>query len=92
MFPDLKRDREAASPELSRDREEDVPKCSGREISRIFLGNFRFPGDAIRECRPLLWAQLLSRITHGHLTNVVDSNNQDSQFISFILDAIYFFS
>ena len=49
MFPNLKQDREAASPELSRDREEDVPKCSGREISRIFLGNFRFPGDAIRE-------------------------------------------
>ena len=30
-------------PVLSRDREEDVPKCSGREISRIFSGKIRFP-------------------------------------------------
>ena len=29
------------------DQEEDVPECSGREISRIFLG------IGIQECRPL---------------------------------------
>ena len=43
-------------PELSQDQEEDVPKCSGREISRIFLGKFWFPGNGIREHRPLLEA------------------------------------
>ena len=41
-------------PVLSRDREEDVPKCSGQEISQIFQGNFRFPGTAIWERRPLV--------------------------------------
>ena len=30
-------------PVLSRDWEEDVPECSGREISQIFPGNFRSP-------------------------------------------------
>ena len=41
-------------PVLSRDPEEDVPKCSGWEISRIFLGKIRFPGNGILERRPLL--------------------------------------
>ena len=40
-------------PVLSRDREEDVPECSGQEISLIFPGNFRFPENAIRERRSL---------------------------------------
>ena len=51
---DLKRDREAASlAVLSWDLEEDVPECLGREISRIFSGKIRFPGNGIRERRPL---------------------------------------
>ena len=41
-------------PVLSRDREEDVPECSGPGISRIFSGNIRFPGNGIRERRPLV--------------------------------------
>ena len=40
-------------PVLSRDREEDVPECSGWEISQIF-GKKRFPENGIRERRPLL--------------------------------------
>ena len=36
------------------DREEDVPECSGPGISRILSGNIRFPGNGIRERRPLL--------------------------------------
>ena len=38
---------------MKRDREEDVPECSGPGISRIFSGNIRFPGNGIRERRPL---------------------------------------
>ena len=47
---------------LSRDREEDVPECSGREISWIFLGKIWFPGNGIRERRPLK----KSAKTHGN--------------------------
>ena len=57
MFPDLKRDREAASPECwywVGTRKEDVPKFSGREIFQIFLGKIRFPGNGIPERRPLI--------------------------------------
>ena len=45
--------RQSRMPVLSRDWEEDVPKCSGREIFKIFQGNIGFPGNAIRERRPL---------------------------------------
>ena len=38
----------------SRDWKKVVPECSGQEISRIFLGKIRFPGNGIRERRPLL--------------------------------------
>ena len=41
-------------PVLSQDQEKDVPECSGQEISQIFLGKIRFPGNGIRECRPLV--------------------------------------
>ena len=56
MFPDLKQAVRSQSQMLvlSRDREEDVPKCSGREISRNFLGKIRFQGNGIWECRPLI--------------------------------------
>ena len=40
-------------PVLSWDRKEDVPKCSGREISQNFLGEIWFPGNGIWERRPL---------------------------------------
>ena len=40
-------------PVLSRDREEDVPECSEREISQIFLGKIWYPGNGIQEHRPL---------------------------------------
>ena len=58
MFPNLNKTWKPGSsqfwlPVLSRDREEDVPKCSGQEISRIFSGKICFPGNGIRECRPL---------------------------------------
>ena len=33
--------------------DEDVPKRSGRYFSQNFAGKFRFPGNAIRERRPL---------------------------------------
>ena len=39
---------------LRQEREEDVHECSGRDISQIFQGKFRFPGNGIRERRPLL--------------------------------------
>ena len=38
---------------LRQDWEENVPECSGWEISRIFLGKIRFPENGIRERRPL---------------------------------------
>ena len=38
---------------LSWDREDDIPECSVPGISRIFLGNIWFPGNGIRERRPL---------------------------------------
>ena len=50
MSPDLKRDWEAASPEW----EEYVPECSRREIFQIFGGKIWFPGNGIRERRPLV--------------------------------------
>ena len=40
-------------PVLSRDPEEDVPECSGQEISRIFSVKIRLPGNDIGESRPL---------------------------------------
>ena len=40
-------------PVLSRVREEDVPECSGWEISWIFSGKIRYLGNGIRERRPL---------------------------------------
>ena len=48
---------------LSRDREEDVPKCSGK---------IWFPGNGIRECRPLINTELINigmawQIFQGHL-------------------------
>ena len=39
----------------NRDREKVVPERSVREISQIFLGKIRFPGNGIREGRPLLF-------------------------------------
>ena len=42
------------SSTLSQDRKENVPKCSGQEISRDVLGKTRFPGNGIREHRPLV--------------------------------------
>ena len=44
---------------LSQNWEEDVPECSGREISQIFFIKFQFPGNGIRECRPLVIGQIL---------------------------------
>ena len=46
-------------PVMIRDREEDVLECSGQEISWIFLGKIRFPGNAFRECRPLAFVMLM---------------------------------
>ena len=39
-----------------------VPKCSGRGISQIFLGNIQFPGNGIRERRPLVSASSFGKI------------------------------
>ena len=54
-IPDLKQAGKKPVPNAGTmsDREEDVPECSGQEISRIYLGNIRFPGNAIWERRPL---------------------------------------
>ena len=41
---------------LSRDREVDVPEWSGWEFPGIFTGIFWFPGNGIRECRPLAFS------------------------------------
>ena len=41
-------------PGLSRDREHPLPECSGHYFSQIFLGKFQYPGNGIRERRPLL--------------------------------------
>ena len=46
-------------PVMIRDQEEDVLECSGQEISWIFLGKIRFPGNAFRECRPLAFVMLM---------------------------------
>ena len=45
---------------LSRDLEEDVPEGLGREISLIFFGKILFPGNGIRERRPLTTSRLLT--------------------------------
>ena len=39
---------------LRPDQEEDVSKRSGPYFSHNFMGNFQFPGNAIRERRPLV--------------------------------------
>ena len=51
-------------PVLSRDLEEDVPECSGREISQIFLAKIWFPGYGIWERRPLPLPPPLFAVCH----------------------------
>ena len=61
-FLGLRRDRKwhTRMVGLRQDREEDVPKCSGWEISQIFPGKIRFPGNGIWECRPLMQLHLFN--------------------------------
>ena len=50
-------------PVLSRDREENVPECSGWEISKNFSGKIRFLGNGIWECSPLLMFKFYNKIS-----------------------------
>ena len=52
---------------LSRDWEEDVPERLRRYFSQFFTGNIRFPGNGIRERRPL---KCVSLTKTGKIQNV----------------------
>ena len=56
---------------LSRDWEEDVPERLRRYFSQFFTGNIRFPGNGIRERRPLKCVSLTKTGIIGKWMNCI---------------------